>query len=169
MNNCIELYSDIFEEKIHELDNLVLNYIINENKTTNIWSYEVDFSFLHLLTKLLNYYISVNKIELFSELMSAKGRFWNYRFSQNSQLIQEGLTVFKLLIVIKSVPIVQEVYKTILNDAEQSFEAIISCSGVSDLESCQVAEASAAIRQLDSRKAETSILFDLCVLAELGE
>lgn len=154
MNYCIELYSDIFEEKVHELDNLILNFIINQNKLTNIWSYDVDSSFLQLLTKLLNYYISVNNIELFSELMSSTGRLWNYRFSQNSQLIQEGLTVFKLLIVIKSVPIVQEVYKTILNDAQEAFELIIECSNANEI---------------DSRKAETSLLFDLCIFAELGK
>lgn len=143
------------------MDELLIDYIMKQNQTSNIWSYEADSSFLKLLSKLLNHYIMNNQIEIFTELMSFSGRLWNYKFSQNSQLIQDALMIFKSLIVIKVIPIVQEVYKTILLDAQISFETILK-SAVN--ESCLDSKAN-----FDSKRAETSLLFDLCVFAELGK
>ena len=127
-----------------------MDYIKKQNKITNVWVYDVDLSFIRLLGKFINHFIAINNIEIFIELLSAKGRLWNYKFSQNAGLIEEALTLFKSLIMIKSVPIVQEVYNTLLLDAESSFVSILSC-------------------QDDTRKTETSILFDLCIFAELGD
>ena len=95
--------------------------------------------------------------------MSLNGRLWNYRFSQSTQLIQETLIILKTLIVVKSIPIVQEVYNSILIDAELSFNSIIKCS-----EEIESQKSDCFLGQADSKKAETSLLFDLCVFAELG-
>lgn len=50
----------------------------------------------------------------------------------------------------------QEVYKTLLNDAESALESLMKITLDDDLASA------------DYKNAETSFLFDLCIFAELG-
>jgi PI-3-kinase-related kinase SMG-1 len=164
-NACIEIFYDIFDEKIFSLNALIIDYITKQNrvKQTSItghnWSHDVDLSFVRILTKLITFYIQTNNLELFRELFSPQGRLWSYnKQSQNAKLIQETLTLYKSLIIVKSIPIVQEIYKTILNDAETSLITILNeANDVISLENKQLVT-----------KAETSFLFDLCIFAELG-
>jgi len=108
-NYCIELFYDIFDDKIFSLNDLIIDYLTKQNHNKQ---------------------------------------------SQSSKLIQETLTLYKSLIIVKSIPIVQEIYKTILNDAESSLNLIIS--NLDDSSSSKI------------KMAETSFLFDLCIFAELG-
>jgi serine/threonine-protein kinase SMG1 len=155
-NYCIELFYDIFDDKIFSLNDLIIDYLTKQNRITQSnWSHDVDLSFVRLLSKLITFYIQTNNIELFRELFSIDGRLWMHnKQSQNSKLIQETLTLYKSLIIVKSIPIVQEIYKTILNDAESSLNLIIS--NLDDSNSSRI------------KMAETSFLFDLCIFAELG-
>lgn len=83
-----------------------------------------------------------------------------------------------MLIVVKSIPIVQEVYKNLLIDAEMSFNTIVKYSNTNELTSpAQTGsndldlkdDTKSGIELLDDLKyAETSLLFDLCVFGELG-
>ena len=159
-----------------------MSFLIKQNQSQNIWSYEVDLSFLRLLTKLISHYITTSNITLFREIDSFSGRSWNYRFSQSPRLIQEALAIFKTLIVIKSIPIVQEVYNAILLDAEISLGVLLKSTSSSSLsEQCVsstepptqsvVAEEVAGKERVglsSVKKAETSFVFDLCIFAELG-
>lgn len=77
--------------------------------------------------------------------------------------------------MVKSIPIIQEVYKNVLLDSELSFATILKYSSSSAIANMllvgndEADESTRGVRILDSFKnAETSLLFNLCVLAELG-
>lgn len=125
--------------------------------------------------KILIHYISSNNTDLIKELTSFEGRLWHYRFSPSANLVQESLNIYKQIIVVKSIPIIQEVYKNVLLDSELSFATILKYSSSSAIANMllvgndEADESTRGVRILDSFKnAETSLLFNLCVLAELG-
>ncbi len=125
---------------LNPIDTLLIDYIFIQNKSTNHWSYEVDLSFLKLLSKLIGHYVTTNNIDLFKQLVQFDGRLWKNRFSQNSRLIQETLAIFKTLIVIKSIPIVQQVYNSIVQDAELALDLIIKSNSTTNLNNQQESE-----------------------------
>lgn len=122
--------------------------------------------------KILVHYISSNNADLLKELTSFEGRLWNYRFSNNPKLVQESLSIYKQIIVVKSIPIVQEVYKNLLADSELSYETLFKQSNSGDPlinDEIEELQSENGIKKLNLvRNAETSLLFNLCVLAELG-
>ena len=83
VNNALEIFYDIFDEKVFSLDNLITDCILKQNSCVNIWSNDVDLSYLKLLTKIINRYILTSNIEFFKQLISYEGRLWNYKFSRN--------------------------------------------------------------------------------------
>ncbi len=96
----------------------------------------------------------------------------------NIKIIQETLSLYKKLIVVKSIPIVQEVYKNILQDTDISFSTIIKyCSNQNNdfkiNDKSLTNKTSFQIKGLklihnSVKNAETCLLFNLCVFAELG-
>lgn len=94
------------------------------------------------------------------------------------KLVQESLNIYKQMIVVKSIPIVQEVYTSVLVDTEISFATVLKYSNAPNmLMMCEedviqqqlVQQRGVGIKMLESFKnAETSLLFNLCVLNELG-
>jgi hypothetical protein len=90
---------------------------------------------------------------------------------QNPKIVQESLNIYKQLIVVKSIPIVQEVYTNLLTDSELSFATILKCSNSNGadtgLDEC--GRELKGVKVLNFIKnAETSLLFNLCIFAELG-
>ncbi len=106
VNSCACQFLDIFEGKLCEPNSPLLDYATQQNRLESTWPYEADTSFVQLIAKLVPHLTAANSMGLVSELMSG-GRLWSYRFSQSAQLIQETLGVFKALILVKCVPIVQ--------------------------------------------------------------
>jgi len=51
INLCMELFYDIFNEKIFQEDPLIAELLIKQNKCDSIWVLEVDISFLKILSK----------------------------------------------------------------------------------------------------------------------
>jgi hypothetical protein len=86
VNISIELFYDIFDEKVFSLDNLIIEFIVKQNSCDLILSDDIDYSYLRLLSKIIGRYILTNNIELFKQLISFEGRLWNYKFSQNFQV-----------------------------------------------------------------------------------
>lgn len=132
--------------------------------------------------KILAHYISSNNLDLVKELISYEGRLWNYRFSSNAKLVQESLNIYKQIIVVKSIPIAQELYNNLLVESEMSFATLLkhSSSNNHHLQDTTITtdedgefenedELCRGIKMLNFiRNAETSFLFNLCVFAELG-
>lgn len=79
-----------------------------------------------------------------------------------------------MLILLKSIPIVQELYTSIMNDFENSYNLILKESHSTD--QCQLITSSLIDKQqqdkneykLTIKQAETIYLFNLCILTELG-
>lgn len=184
----------MFEEKIFKMDDLLIEYLIKQNSNEQIWSHDVDLAYLVLLSKIIGHYIATNNIELVKEIISFEGRLWNSKFSQNSKvalvllnfknsfqklnlnskkkkkIIQESLGIYKMLIVVKSIPIVQEVYKNILFDSEISFNTVLKYSNSANEAICLTDDKPRrGVKLLNLvKQAETSFLFNLCVFGELG-
>jgi hypothetical protein len=86
VNISIELFYDIFDDKVFTLDNLIIEFVVKQNSCDLILSDDIDYSYLKLLSKIIGRYISTNNIEFFKQLISFNGRLWNYKFSQNFQV-----------------------------------------------------------------------------------
>ena len=75
-----------------------------------------------------------------------------------------------MLIVLKSIPIVQEIYKAILIDFELSYNVILKESNSNEI--CNLQEFGASQEKptkiLKIKQAEACFVFNLCILAELG-
>ena len=84
--------------------------------------------------------------------------------------------LYKTLILIKSIPIVQEVYSNILKDSEISYQTILNYSilAINDKEHDKASkkESNTKAKGLELLKnvnyAETSLIFNLCIYRELG-
>lgn len=115
--------------------------------------------------------MTLNNVDLVKELTSFEGRLWNYRFSEHAKLVQESLDIYKQIIVVKSIPIVQEVYTRLLVEFDMSLATLLkNCSTTTTTKGeDESGDLGSGVGMLDSVKnAETSFLFNLCVLAELG-
>lgn len=92
-----------------------------------------------------------------------------------------------MLIEVKSIPIVQEIYKNILNDTEISFNTILKHSKLNDLNNHNIQIDSNVLEQdryneelnlirnkhgikllYNIKHAETSFIFNLCIFGKLG-
>ncbi|CAF0784356.1 unnamed protein product [Brachionus calyciflorus] len=173
-NNSLILFCDIFNDTISfGLSELLIDYLKKENTVEHTWYDHSDLSFLNLINKVIGYFITSNNIDLINQILSYDGRLWNYKFSQNTKIIQECLNIYKSLIVVKSIPVVQEVYKNILYDTDLSFKTILKYSNSNDILSLindeePIGDAK-GLGLLNSIKyAENNFLFNLCVFAELG-
>ena len=83
VNVSIELFYDIFDERIFAMDHLITEFVLMQNSCDLLLSDEVDLSYLRFLSKIINRYIQTNNIELFRQLISFEGRLWNYKFTHN--------------------------------------------------------------------------------------
>ena len=76
------------------------------------------------------------------------------------------------MIVIKSIPIVQEVYNNVLQDSEKSFDAILKYVYLNETNKNIPTKSSSKEKGLDLllnlKNAETSLVFNLCIFRELG-
>lgn len=77
-----------------------------------------------------------------------------------------------MLIVVKSIQIVQEVYKNILLDSEMSYNTLVKYSNESanpqEEKQIQILNKKGISLLNHVKQAETSFLFNICVFAEFG-
>jgi hypothetical protein len=83
-------------------------------------------------------------------------------------LIQEALTFFKMLFVVKSVPIVQEIYKKVLTDTEMSLSTLLDNKRVLMSASYKLNSNTGLERLKNPKQAESNLIFNLSAFEELG-
>jgi hypothetical protein len=49
-NQCVEIFIDIFDEQIFNLDNLIVDYVLIQNRAQK-WPHGVDSTYMKLLRK----------------------------------------------------------------------------------------------------------------------
>jgi hypothetical protein len=132
----------------------------------------------------MNLFIAKNDVDFFKKLIFVNTRLWNLKFSQNSRLMTEALNIYKTLILLKSIPIVQEVYKAILFDCELAYSMISTVETKKDgmvktdalkfkmvsLNEMEIGDdlLGDIVDKLETKELETCFVFNLCIIAELG-
>ncbi len=136
----------------------------------------------------MNVFIAQNNVNLLKQLIYIDTKLWNLQFSQNSKLINNALNFYKSLIILKSIPIVQEVYKIVLFNCELSYNSILNeitrqtdntdrSRSITDFKFKLIDLNDLNIddkllkklnNQLNLKQMETCFIFNLCILAELG-
>ncbi len=76
------------------------------------------------------------------------------------------MNIYKTLILLKSIPIVQEIYKGLIIDFEVSYNVILKESNSS--ETCNFGLMEKSTKIMNLKQAEICFIFNLCILAELG-
>lgn len=168
-NQSIEIMYDLFGDALVQQHDLIENLIIMQNNCLQQWSNENDLSFIKLVSKTLQIFITQNNVNFFTNLMSIGKRLWSTKLSQKSDLIQETLNLHKTLISIKTIPIVLEIYKGILNDCEIAFNKICNESNVDQY--FKLGENNLPIEfcvDLNINDAQSLLVFNLNILTELG-
>ncbi len=96
-------------------------------------------------------------------------------FFRYKKLVQEALEVYKMLIIGKSIPIVQEVYKNIIIDSEYSLATLTKSSQLSGHKpesehALQVkTKETKGLKMIeDAKNAETCLLFNMNVFSEIA-
>jgi serine/threonine-protein kinase SMG1 len=174
VNKCIHSFYDSFEDVIFYFDNLLKEYLLNHNnKRKEPLSYQTSLSYLDILIKLHVHYAKTNDIDFFTQILSLNGNIWRYKLTFDAKLIDTTIHFYKTLIFIKCVPIAQEVYNHLLIDTQIAFNNLLK-KKKSEWDAITIVthqlDETAQIYQIlkDETKAEKIILFNLCILTELG-
>ncbi|XP_078691237.1 serine/threonine-protein kinase SMG1-like isoform X6 [Branchiostoma floridae x Branchiostoma belcheri] len=124
-------------------------------------------SALRLLNKILELVNTSLPVSVIEQILGPGSKFLQLRFYTNPEVLPSVLKVYRSLLTLKNIPLLDMVYRLVLGDLEVAINTLLSCNGLPP--SCSVVKNNPfASSVYAEQQALTVAVFNMCGLAEIG-
>ncbi|XP_078611831.1 serine/threonine-protein kinase SMG1-like isoform X2 [Branchiostoma floridae x Branchiostoma japonicum] len=165
-NTCVRLLGQGLGSGLAQSCSGVLAYSTKQTEQCMLSSTH-SISALRLLNKILELVNTSLPVSVIEQILGPGSRFLQLRFYTHPEVMPSVLKVYRSLLTLKNIPLLDMVYRLVLGDLEVAINALLSCNGLPP--SCSMVKnnpfASAVYAE---QQALTVAVFNMCGLAEIG-
>ncbi|CAF1174376.1 unnamed protein product [Didymodactylos carnosus] len=165
----IETFSQLDDTMHKDLIDFVTQQTLLSSKD---WPIEADSNLIRLITKIIDFTREHVPISFANSILHRNSRLWIYRFLHATSLIQDALQLFNRLLSMKNIPVVLQVYQSILADITQNFNVILPTLKQKTINigggSGGSSSTDETMIDVTEDNAEAAIIFDCSALCQIG-
>ncbi|XP_077980517.1 serine/threonine-protein kinase SMG1-like [Glandiceps talaboti] len=145
----------------------VLKYAVDQVEKKHILSKAHLVSVLNLLHKIVDNVGSVLPATFVQQFLGPQSKFLRLRLQPHQQVLSSLMNVYHSLLGMKNIPLLESAYSFVLSDLELAYNKLLEHSDcVSRVD--VVKENMFVDKHVNLQDAETTIIFDICALSEIG-
>ncbi|XP_062590366.1 serine/threonine-protein kinase SMG1-like isoform X1 [Saccostrea cucullata] len=166
-NACILILIGQLRSEVVHSEEPLLSFLLYQIFTERLVSYRFITSILTVCQKVIETFGIQLPVNFVSQLFSPGSMLRKYRFCHSEQIIQQVLALYHDVMVLKSVPLLEESFKYVVGDLQRAFNTLLQAAGQKTEKSVIPSNPYADVVYSVS-EAESVCIFNLCALAEIG-
>ncbi|KAI8501131.1 Serine/threonine-protein kinase smg1 [Branchiostoma belcheri] len=165
-NTCVCLLGQGLGSGLAQSCSGALSYTTKQTEQSMLSSTH-SISALRLLNKILELVNTSLPVSVIEQILGPGSKFLQLRFYTNPEVLPSVLKVYRSLLTLKNIPLLDMVYRLVLGDLEVAINTLLSCNGLPP--SCSVVKNNPfASSVYAEQQALTVAVFNMCGLAEIG-